>query len=192
MQLEDSFEVPAPVERVWDYMLDVEKVAPCAPGAELTEIVDDRTWKGKVNIKLGAVSLSYAGTVVMEERDEAGRRVVLRARGSETRGKGVASALVTSTMEPTEDGGTRIRISTDLSISGAVAQYGRGLIADVSQRLTGEFAECIRGQLSAEPGEAPPPVVSRPVGGIRLGLWALFRAIGRFFRRIFGRSSAPR
>ncbi len=184
MELENSFEVSAPPERAWEFMLDVERVAPCMPGAELTEIVDDRTWKGKVTLKLGPVSLSYAGTVVMQERDEEARRVVLKADGTETRGKGTASALVTSTMGTAPEG-TRVTIHTDLTLAGAVAQYGRGMIGDVSQRLTDQFAECLADQLTAPEGEAPPAREAKPVGGIRLGLWALLRAIGRFFGRIW-------
>ncbi|HXF36599.1 MAG TPA: SRPBCC family protein, partial [Actinomycetota bacterium] len=92
MLIENEFEVPAPVDRLWEHLLDVERVAPCMPGAELTEVVDDRTWKGKVNVKFGPVSLSFAGTVTMEERDDAAHRVVLKAQGMEQKGKGAASA----------------------------------------------------------------------------------------------------
>lgn len=181
MRLENTFEVPAPPGQVWDFMLDMERVAPCMPGAELTEVVDERTWKGRVAVKLGPVSLSYAGTVVMEEKDEEGRRAVLNAEGRETKGKGTASALVTSQLEPGEGGGTRVAIVSDVTLSGAVAQYGRGMIGDVSQRLTDQFAECLREQLTAPEGAASP--APKPVAGVRLGLWALLRALGRFFVR---------
>jgi carbon monoxide dehydrogenase subunit G len=179
MQLSNVFEVPASPEEVWRFLLDVERVAPCVPGAELTEVVDERTWKGKVVVKLGAVSLSYAGTVAIQERDDAARRVVLVANGTETRGRGVARATATSRLEPT-DSGTRVVIDTELSLSGPVAQYGRGMIADVSRRLTDEFAACLRARLEAP--EAPVRQ-ARPVGGIRLALWALLRAIGRLLGR---------
>lgn len=185
MQLENSLEVAAPPEQVWEFLLDVERVAPCMPGAELTEIVDERTWKGKVTLKLGPVSLAFLGTVVMQEQDPAGRRVVLKADGKETRGKGSASALVTTQLEGADGGGTRVVMLTDLSISGTLSQYGRGMIADVSQRLTNQFAECLRAQLAAAPGETRPSPVPRAVGGIRLGLWALFRATGRLLARIW-------
>lgn len=189
MQLENSFEVPAPIERVWEFLLDVERVASCMPGAELTEVVDERTWKGKVNVKLGPVSLSYAGTVVMQEKDESGRRVVLNARGTETRGKGTASAIGTAQMLEKE-GGTRVEITTDLTLTGSVAQMGRGMIADVAQRLTGDFAECVSARIIAAEagaggtGAQTPLPTARPVRGFRLAIWAFFRAIGRFFRRI--------
>lgn len=184
MKLENTFEVAAPPEQVWAFLLDVERMAPCMPGAELTEVVDDRTWKGKVNVKLGPVSLSYAGTVVMRERDDAARRCVLQADGRETRGKGTATATVTSRLESVDGGATRVVIETDLTLSGAVAQMGRGMIGDVSQRLTGEFARCLAERMAATggPGDAPPAEAPRAVSGIRLALWALFRAIGRLLR----------
>ena len=201
MQLENTIEIPAPIDRVWDYMLDVERVAPCMPGAQLTEVVDDRTWKGKVAVKLGPVSLSFAGTVVLQERDEPSRTVVLKADGREAKGKGSASALVTSRMEATEGSGTRVMIAADLSISGALAQFGRGMLADVSQRMAGQFAECLAARMATEAAAmeapagmeeapaAPPPEGAKPVGGIRLALWALVRAIGRALSRL-GRAIA--
>ncbi len=199
VQLENTIEIPAPPDRVWAYMLDVERVAPCMPGAELTEVVDDRTWKGKVAVKLGPVSLSFSGTVVMQEKDEATRTVVLKADGKETKGKGAASALVTSRMEEMEGSATRVTIAADLSISGALAQFGRGMLADVSQRMAGQFADCLAARMAAEAqaaeapaGEAVPselPRAAEPVGGIRLALWALVRAIGRAFARL-GRAIA--
>lgn len=205
MKIENEFVVKAPIEQVWDHMLDVQRIAPCAPGAELTEVVDDHTWKGKVSVKIGPVALSFAGTVAVQERDDAAHRVVLKADGREQRGKGAATALVVSHLETVPDG-TQVSIDTDLTISGAVAQYGRGMVLDISQRLTREFAECLETNLSAE---APTPVAgepaaavapaeaasapaqaaasTKPVGGIRLGLWAIWRAVVRFFKRLFGK-----
>jgi carbon monoxide dehydrogenase subunit G len=195
VELENSFEVDAPPERVWDFMLDLEQVTPCMPGAELDELPDERTWKGKVKVKLGAVSLSYAATAVIEEQDEQSRSVVIKANGRETRGKGTAKATINSQLEPGADGGTQVTMRTDLTISGAVAQYGRGLIADVSGRLTGEFANCLQARIAAPgppaegdgagaPATAEPVPVAKPIGGLRLGAWAVWRAIVRFFQRI--------
>src|SRR5204863_7263248 len=113
-------------------LLDVAKIAPCLPGAKLTETVDDRNWKGKVVVKLGPVSLSFAGTVTLTERDDAAHRVVLKAQGMEQRGKGAATALVTAWAESMDGGGTKVRFSQDLTVSGAVAQYSRGMMQDVS------------------------------------------------------------
>jgi carbon monoxide dehydrogenase subunit G len=196
VEIQNTIEIPAPPDRVWAYLLDVERVVPCMPGAEITEVVDDRTWKGKVAIKLGPVSLAFAGTVVLQEQDENARRVVLKADGKEVRGKGSASALVTSRLEDTDGTRTRVVILADLSITGAIAQFGRGMIADVSQRMAGQFAECLAARMAAEattlgegapvPGEvaAELPRAAASVGGIRLALWALLRALGRLGRSI--------
>jgi uncharacterized protein len=214
VRIDNEFVVAAPIERVWDHLLDVEKIAPCAPGAELTEVVDERTWKGKVNVKVGPVAMSFAGTVTLHERDDAAHRAVLKAEGREQRGRGAASALVTSWLEGV-DGGTKVSIETDLTISGAAAQYGRGMIGDVSKRLTDEFASCLQANLEAQdsPGGGSPasptaggeggehgsnpapapisrPVAAKPVKGFRLAMWALWRAIVRGFRRLFGRGAA--
>ena len=199
MRIQNEFEVKAPIDRVWAYLLDVGKIAPCAPGAELTEVVDDHTWKGKVNVKVGPVAMSFAGTVVVRDRDDDAHTVTLKADGREQRGKGAASALVQSRLEAI-DGGTKVSIDTDLTITGAVAQYGRGMVGDISHRLTREFADCLQGRIAGEepvPQAAPPassgPVSEAggpPVKGIRLGVWALWRAVTRFFKRLFGRREA--
>jgi hypothetical protein len=171
------------------------------PGAELTETVNDHTWKGKVNVKLGPVSLSFAGTVTVEERDDEAHRVVLSAKGTEQRGKGAANAKVTSWLEPS-GADTTVRMTSDLTLSGAIAQLSRGLLPEVSKRLTKEFADCLEVTLSAgagapsaadadtpdgagSRGAAPPPPVRRPVRGIRLVLAALWSSIVGFFRRLF-------
>jgi carbon monoxide dehydrogenase subunit G len=186
MQIENEFTVPAPVDRVWDQLLDVERVAPCMPGAELTEVVDDRTWRGVVNVKLGPVSLSFAGSVVMQERDDASHRVVLLAKGLERRGKGAANATVTSWLEPA-DGLTTVRMQADVQLTGAVAQLSRGLLPEVSRKLTQQFAECLRTGMSSSAGpvaraEARP----KAIGGVRLGLSAIRTAITSLLRRLLG------
>ena len=197
MLIENEFQVQAPIDHLWSYLLDVEKVAPCAPGAELTEVVDDRNWKGKILMKLGPISLSFAGTVTMEERDDVAHRVVLKAAGMEQRGKGAASANVTSWLEP-GDGVTTVKMQADITLTGAVAQLSRGLLPDVSKKLTQQFAECLHASMLAQeaaaaPGEAPAAVArptvaaAKPVGGIRLGVWAIFSALGRLFSKLFGR-----
>jgi len=192
MLIENAFDVSAPIDHVWSHLLDVEKVVPCMPGAELTETIDDRNWKGKVTIKLGPVSLAFAGKVTMEELDEAGHRAVLKASGMEQRGKGAASATITSTLEEAPEG-TRVKIVQDLRVSGQAAQFSRGMMQDVSNRLTREFADCLQANMEAkdqaDPGAEPVPMATaKPVRGIRLGLGALWRAVLRFFSRLFGRS----
>jgi uncharacterized protein len=191
--IENDFEVPAPIDHAWAYLLDVERIAPCAPGAELTEAVDDRTWKGKIAMKLGPVSLSFAGTVTIDERDEANHRVVLQARGLETRGKGAASATVTSWLEESGRDATLVKMQADITLTGTVAQLSRGLLPDVSRRLTAEFADCLRDAITAgspaPTSAAPHPPGPRPssIRGVRLGLWAMWQAIVRFIRRLLGR-----
>ena len=191
MELENAFDVAAPPPTVWEFLLDLEQVTPCMPGADLEELVDESTWKGKVAVKLGAVSLTYAATVVIDERDDANRRVVLKADARETRGKGTASATIRSNVEPADGGGAHVAMTTDLTVTGAVAHHGRGMIADVSKRLTDEFANCLSARLAGPGEEGTEPAAAKPIGGIRLGLWAFFRAVGRFFKRIGRAISAP-
>ena len=208
MEIENEFTVPAPVEDLWSYLLDVERIAPCMPGGELTEIVDDHTWKGKVLMKLGPVSLSFAGTVVIEERDDVAHRVKLRAKAMEQKGKGAANASVTSWLEPAGEQ-TTVKMRADIQLTGAVAQLSRGLLPDVSRRLTKQFAECLHETILADhavaapelsTGDRPPAatvaatpaaaarpaVAAQPIGGIRLGLAAIWAGIAGFFRRLLG------
>lgn len=197
MEVKNEFIVPAPPSETWDLLLDVERIVPCVAGAELTEVVDDSHWKGSMAIKLGPIRLSFAGEVELEERDEGSHRVALRAKGKETRGKGSAQATVVSVLEPYEQG-TKVSITTDLKLAGAVAQYGRGMIEDVSSRMVDDFARCVAGKLetassySEESAEnpalpQPPPMASPPLQGGRLLLGVLLRAFARFLKRVFGR-----
>jgi hypothetical protein len=199
MLIEDSFTVRTPVDRLWAFIQDVERIAPCMPGAELTEVIDDRTWKGKVHVKFGPVQMAFAGTVVMEERDDSAHRAKLSAKGTEQRGKGVASAKVESWLEPAGDAGTTVHIRSDLMITGAAAQLSRGLLPEVSKLLTKQFAECLEATLNAESDDEPDPTMReaeagptpaatpKAVGGFGLGLRALWASITRFFSRLFGR-----
>jgi carbon monoxide dehydrogenase subunit G len=155
--IENSFDVAQPIDRVWAYLLDVERVVPCMPGAELTETIDDHSWKGKVKVKLGPVSLSFNGKVSMEEQDASAHRIVLKGSGMEQRGKGAASATVTSTLEAV-DGGTRVNVVQDLKVQGQAAQFSRGMMQDVTTKLTKQFAECLQANMEAEEeGEAEAP-----------------------------------
>jgi hypothetical protein len=199
MLIEDRFTVRTPVDRLWAFIQDVEQIAPCMPGAELTEVVDERTWKGKVHVKFGPVQMAFAGTVVMEERDDAAHRAKLSAKGTEQRGKGVASAKVESWLEPAGEEGTTVHIRSDLTITGAAAQLSRGLLPEVSKLLTKQFADCLETKLNEQPDVAPtvteaeaepvPAATPKAVGGFGLGLRALWAAIARFVARLFGRRS---
>jgi len=208
MQIENTFMVAQPAEALWSTLLDVEKIVPCMPGAELTEVVDDTHWKGKLNAKFGPVGMSFAGTVVMEDRDDAAHRVVLRAKGMEQKGKGAADASVTSWLEAgPSDGQTTVHMQADITLSGAAAQMSRGLLPEISKKLTQQFADCLQETMAAQapapaPGEgaaasaaasatapvAAKPVAAKPVGGIGLGLAAIWATIVGFFKRLFGSS----
>ncbi len=188
MKLENSFDVPASVDEAWALLMDVPRIIPCMPGAKLTETVDDGNWKAQMDVKLGPIGLTFATDVKREEADVAARRAKLSARARETRGRGGGQATIESTLTPA-NGATRIDIVTDLTLSGPVAQYGRGIIEDVSKQLVGNFAECLRAQLAAStPEEAQAAAAAqKPVSGLRLGFGALARALGRLLRRPFSR-----
>jgi hypothetical protein len=198
MLIEDAITVLTPVDRLWAVLQDVEAIAPCMPGAELTEAVDERTWKGTVHVRFGPIQMSFTGTVVVEERDDEAHRARLSAKGTEQRGKGAATAKVESWLEPAGDEGTTVHIRSDLTITGAAAQLSRGLLPEVSKLLTKQFAECLEAKLHEDPqgetvtvAEAEPisPATPRAVGGFGLGLRALWAALARFFSRLFGRRS---
>jgi uncharacterized protein len=153
LQIENSFEVGAPPDRVFAFLLDVNRVVGCVPGAELSEVVDPNTFKGKVKIKVGPVTVAYAGTARITDRDEAARTATLEGEGRETTGPGNARAKAAMRVE--ESGaGSKVTVSTDFTVAGRVAQFGRGLMEDVSKSLVAQMAACIKSQL--ESAEAPP------------------------------------
>jgi uncharacterized protein len=153
LQIENSFEVGAPPDRVYAFLLDVNRVVGCVPGAELSEVVDPNTFKGKVKIKVGPVTVAYAGTARIVDRDEASRSATLEGEGRETTGPGNARAKAHMKVE--ESGaGSRVTVSTDFTVAGRVAQFGRGLMEDVSKSLVAQMAACIKSKL--ETAEQPP------------------------------------
>lgn len=210
MHLTNSFTVPADPDRAWAILLDVPRIAPCMPGAELTEVVDDRTFKGNAKVRVGPVSLSFAGTAAITEIDEAAHKAHVRAGGSDAKGRGGAEADVDFTMTPEGDG-TRVDIATELALTGSVAQYGRaaGLIEEIARQIVDQFAANLAELVAAEGGtpEAPapetepvpsaapetataprPPSAAAPraksneISGISL----FFRALWAMIRRAFG------
>jgi carbon monoxide dehydrogenase subunit G len=194
MRLENSFEVPASKQAAWELLMDVPRVVPCMPGATLTETVGEGHWKAEMAVKLGPISLSFDTDVTREQADEAASQVTLSAKAREKRGRGGAQAQIQSSLADTE-GGTRVDIVTELTLSGAVAQYGRGIVQDVSGQLVDRFADCLKAQLAAEtPAQAAAAVAEtqKPVHGLRLGLAAIGRSIGRFFGRLVGRKPQSR
>jgi uncharacterized protein len=170
MRIDNSFTVGLPAEDAWKVLLDVERIAPCMPGAELQEITEDE-YRGVVKVKLGAITAQYKGAVRFAEVDEAAGRVVLSAEGRETRGQGNASATVTASLRPAGDGRTEVIIETDLTISGRIAQFGRGVMADVSSKLLGDFARCLEkdllsGTREMTPAATPDEVVADEIGDV--------------------------
>lgn len=155
MELEHSFSVPVPVERAWDVLLDVERVAPCMPGATVDSVEGD-TVTAKIKVKVGPIQMIYAGTARFTERDQDAHVVVLEASGKETRGAGTASASVRSELTPDGDG-TKVTVHTSLNVTGKPAQFGRGVMAEVGGRLIGIFAGNLAAMLSAGPADGAAP-----------------------------------
>jgi carbon monoxide dehydrogenase subunit G len=158
-------------------LLDLERIAPCLPGAQLTEVEGDE-YRGTVKIKVGPITAQYKGVAKIEEADEANRKVVLQAEGRDTRGQGNASATVTATLVPEGDA-TTVNIDTDLNITGKVAQFGRGVMADVSSKLLGQFADNLqRDVLTGSPSEAPTDATTVPTTGTGSPVDAGFASTG--------------
>ena len=157
MQFSNSFEVPLPPAQAWAFLLDIRRIAPCMPGAELTEVVDESTYKGKVAVRLGPVALSFAGTAKFEEIDHAAHKARVKAQGSDVKGRGGASATVNFALKPAAEG-TKVVIDTDLNLSGSVAQYGRasGMIQSVAAQIISQFAAALRGAIGKSPAPAAP------------------------------------
>jgi carbon monoxide dehydrogenase subunit G len=161
MELNHEFTVAAPISRAWAVLTNIEEIAPCMPGAELTE-VDGDTYHGLVKIRVGPITAQYQGTALLTEKDESAHRVVMKASGRDARGQGNAAALVTATM--TEQGdGTLVSIITDLTVSGRVAQFGRGVMHDVSAKLLQQFVDNLEADVLGQPiGGAGGAVTAAP------------------------------
>ena len=148
MKLENEFTVDVPVEDVWDVLLDLERITPCLPGASLTNGADgDGEHEGTMKVRLGPVTQEYSGTVQIQEADESQRRAVLQADGKDSRGQGTASATITSTLHDEGGGSTRVRVETDMHITGRAAQFGRGLQQSVAEKILGQFADCLENEI---------------------------------------------
>ena len=177
MELNNDFEVNAPVEKAWAVLTDVEKIAPCLPGAQLQEVEGDE-YRGIVKVKVGPITAQYKGAATFVEKDDANHRAVLKADGRDTRGAGNASALITAQLQGVGDR-TKVSVSTDLTVTGKVAQFGRGVMADVSAKLMTQFADNLEKLMEAEPTTAakaddsaaapaaPAAASTAPTGGVR-------------------------
>jgi carbon monoxide dehydrogenase subunit G len=206
VKLEQSFEVKAPLERVWRELIDIERVAPCLPGAEITEASDDGVYRGNFSVRLGPTTAAYRGELHMEEADEAAHVARMRASGQDKRGQGGAKATIVSKLSEQGDA-TLVEVETDFTITGRLARFGRGgMIQDVSNRLLREFADCLQKTIEAPPpptaadaasAEAAPsaaapaqpapgvagPPPARPVKGFSLLASVLWERVKRLFRR---------
>jgi hypothetical protein len=186
MLITNEFEVAQPVARVWDFFGDIPQVAACLPGTELTTDLGDDKYEGQVAVRMGPVKLQFAGTAQITERDEAARRIVVNASGAEVRGRGQASMVVTATLA-SAGRGTKVGVTQDLQLSGAAAQYGRGMISDVTNVLMRDFSVNLMRRIdAAERGLSPDQIAAaRPASGFTLGLRAARLALTRVFRRFF-------
>jgi len=208
MKLQQSFEVRAPLERVWETLVDVERVAPCLPGAEITEAPEDGTYRGTFSVRLGPTTAAYRGDLHIEELDETAHRVTMHASGQDKRGQGSTKATIVSSMQ-SEGDVTKVDVETDLTITGRLASFGRGgMIQDVSNRLMKDFADCLQQRIEAPPvaepsvvdavlsatpegaaaappaaGDASAATTTKPIGGFSL----FFRALIDRLRRLFSR-----
>jgi hypothetical protein len=211
MEFDNTFEVPLPPAEAWPVLMDIQRVAPCMPGAQLTEVVDDRTYKGNIGVRLGPVALTFAGTVKFEEIDDANRTARVKAQGTDAKGRGGANAAASFRLEPAGTG-SKVLVHTDLTLSGAVAQYGRGvgMIQATAAQLMKQFADNLKKQLAATPAAAPataaavapasaaapsttaspqpaapqsPPPAAAPISGFSLMARVLWDAIMRLFGR---------
>ena len=178
MKLEHTFQVSAPLETVWKRLIDVEHVAPCLPGAEVTEAGEDGSYRGTFSVRLGPTTAAYRGELAMDEVDEAAHRVVMRASGQDKRGQGSAKASIVSQMSE-EAGLTTVEVVTDFTITGRLARFGRGgMIKDVSNRLLRDFSDCLQKSIEGAPA----------VWGRRAGLRPCHRSAGA----LAGRRREPR
>ncbi len=186
MLLKNTFDVPHPVDAVWEFFEDIPQVAACLPGAELTEVIDEDDYKGRVMVGLGPVKLRFNGVAHITERDSAAKRLVLDAQGADEKGRGQASLKLVAQLTPTSTG-TKVDLDQDLDLSGAAAQYGRGMIADVTATLMGQFATNMQRRIEAKQRGDDPDQVENvvTVGGFGLGVKALQLALMRVFRRFF-------
>ncbi len=194
MLVTNDFEVAQPVEKVWTFFGDIPQVATCLPGAELTEDLGGEKYQGRVAIRMGPVRLQFAGTAEIAERDDAAKRLVLNAAGAEEKGRGQASMVVTATLARSSRG-TKVTVAQDIQLSGAAAQYGRGMISDVSSVLMRDFATTMQDRIERiERGESAEQIAaagSSPASGLALGMRAAVMALTRVFRRFFVPYHAP-
>ena len=160
MEFDNAFEVPLPPAQAWPVLMDIRGIAPCMPGAQLTEVIDDKNYKGNISVRLGPVALTFAGVVTFEEIDNVNHSARVRAQGTDAKGRGAAQAKSTFRLEPSGTG-SKVLVHTDLTLSGAVAQYGRGvgMIQATASAIMNQFANALKAQLANNP--AAPAAAAR-------------------------------
>jgi uncharacterized protein len=201
MEFDNSFEVPLPPAEAWKVLLDIKRVAPCMPGAELSEVLSENSYKGKINVRLGPVALTFAGVVKFEEIDESNHTARVAAQGTDAKGRGGAQAASVFHLEPAGNG-SKVLVHTSLNLSGQVAQYGRGvgIIQATAAQLINQFAKCLKEKLAQE-HQAPSPIAAAnppaaaalpstaagtaatPISGFSIVAKALWSWITGLFRR---------
>ena len=194
MEFDNSFDVPLPPAEAWPVLMDIRRIAPCKPGAELTEVVDDTTYKGRIAVRLGPVALTFAGTVRFEELDSVNHTARVKAQGSDAKGRGGANAAASFRLEPAA-GGSKVLVHTDLALSGAVAQSGRGvgIIQATAGQIMSQFAANLKAQSGAQsPAAAEAPAAAapsslanqaKPISGLSLMVKVIWNAIVGLLRR---------
>jgi carbon monoxide dehydrogenase subunit G len=187
MLIRNEFQVAAPIDKVWQFFGDIPQVAACLPGTELTDDLGGGKYEGRVAVRMGPVRLQFAGKADIAERDEAAKRLVVNATGAEEKGRGQASMVVTATLARAGRG-TKVAVTQDLQLSGAAAQYGRGMISDVTAVLMRDFSANLQDRIGrAERGESPEQLAAAAAEakGFTVGLQAAMMALRRVFRRFF-------
>ena len=164
MKIDNEFTVSAPIQQAWDIMLNLERIAPCLPGAAIQEEKDDGEYDGTMKVKIGPITANYKGTVKFEEVDEENHRAVLQATGRDARGQGTASATIVSTLQEEGDG-TKVSVETDMKLTGRAAQFGRGIAQDVATKMLNQFASCLEEEITSGPEEgAAAAATAKPTG----------------------------
>ncbi len=163
MKINNEFTVAAPIQQAWDTMLNLERIAPCLPGAAIQEEKDEGEYDGTMKVKIGPITANYKGTVKFEEVDEENHRAVLQATGRDARGQGTASATIVSTLQE-EGEGTKVSVETDMKLTGRAAQFGRGIAQDVATKMLDQFASCLEEEITGGPEEGAAAATAEPTG----------------------------
>ena len=187
-KIEERFEVQAPVERVWQYLIDPKRVVDCLPGAELLEQQDERTFLGAIKVKVGPLSMSYKGNAKFTEVNEQTHQVRMVGDAREVSGSGSTKVSMLSTVTALASGGSEVTVNADVELVGKIVQFGRGMIEEVSRQMFRQFSACVRQHLEQAEEIPESPSEAKAVAAAPLALHALWAIVVRFFRRLFGKT----